>query len=143
MSDFTQVSNNGYSKPLPLVTRLNKPFWDGTKRHVLLVQICKLCSTHFFPPSTICIECGSREIEWVETKGRGVVYTFTVIHQDLNRGFGKEVPYALALVELDEGFRIYSILANDPEEVSIGARASVIFEDVTPEISLYKFKVDS
>ncbi|HKW05637.1 MAG TPA: OB-fold domain-containing protein [Nitrososphaerales archaeon] len=79
----------------------------------------------------------------METKGRGIVYTFTIIHQDLNRGFGKEVPYVLALIELDEGFRIYSILTNDPEEVSIGARASVIFEDVTPEISLYKFKVDS
>lgn len=131
-----------YTKPLPVITHLTKPFWEAAKKHELLVQKCRKCLVHIFPPMASCIECGSGDLEWVRSNGKGIVYTYAVIHQDLNRGFDKDVPYVLGLIELDEGPRLYAVIRNKPEEVKIGARASVSFEDVTPEISLCNFRLE-
>jgi len=68
------------------------------------------------------------------------VYTYTVTYQNQSPGFRDELPYVLAYVELDEGVRLLTnIVGCAPERVAVGMRVSVVFDDVTPEISLPKF----
>ncbi len=134
---------SSYPKPLPEVTPLTKPFWEASKRGELLLQRCKNCSTYIWYPRHICINCGSRELEWVKASGRGKVYSYTIVRQVIGNSpeFSKEIPFVVAEIELDEGVRICSnIVGVKPEDVSIGMPVEVFFEECTPEISLPKFK---
>jgi hypothetical protein len=68
------------------------------------------------------------------------VYTYTVTYQNQSAGFRDELPYVLAYVELDEGVRLLTnIVGCAPDHVAVGMRVSVVFDDVTPDISLPKF----
>jgi hypothetical protein len=82
----------------------------------------------------------SGDLEWVRSAGRGTVYTFSVVH---TRFFDQpwELPYVVAVVQLEEGVRLLSnIIQCRPEEVVVGMPVEVTFEDVTEEISLPKFR---
>ena len=130
-----------YEKPLPELTPVTKPFWDYCKAHELRMQFCKACSEWIWYPKAWCPSCGAREgIEWRKLSGRGEIYSFTVIRQviDNSPAFQAEIPFVIGLVELEEGPRIYSNVDN--KEVAIGDKVSVFFEDVTPEITLPKFR---
>jgi len=77
--------------------------------------------------------------EWVEAKGKGKVYSWTVAVQQFHPAF--EVPYIVAIVELEEGVRIITnILECQPAELYVGMPVVVVFEDVTEQITLPKFK---
>jgi len=55
--------------------------------------------------------------------------------------FQADVPYTVAIVELDEGVRMMSnIIGIDPEDVRVGMAVAVVFDDITPTISLPKFR---
>ncbi len=69
------------------------------------------------------------------------MYTFTVCHQNQSPGFRDALPYVLAYVELDDGVRLLTnIVGCDPQTVRIGMPVEVVFEDVTPEVTLPWFK---
>jgi uncharacterized OB-fold protein len=77
----------------------------------------------------------------VRASGKGSVYTFTVTHQNQAPGFRGEVPYVLAVVELAEGVRMMTnVVGCAPEDVRIGMPVEVVFEDVTPEVALPRFR---
>lgn len=131
------------SKPLPRPANptLSKPFWESAKKHELIIQRCKACFNSYFYPREACPTCLSPEYEWIKASGKGVVYSFTVIHQPAHPAFQDEVPYVNAIVQLAEGPRMVSnVIGIDPHEVKIGMPVEVVFEDVSPEYSLYKFK---
>lgn len=93
-------------------------------RHVLGYQHCADCQAAVFSPRVLCPACGSRELAWRASAGVGTVYSVTTISP---RG---EESYAVALVDLDEGFRMMSNVVDVPaEEVRIDARVSVVFGD--------------
>ena len=80
-------------------------------------------------------------VEWVRCSGKGTVYTFTVTYQNQGAGFRDELPYVLAYVELEEGVRMLTnVVGCKPEDVCIGMPVEVVFEDVTPEATLPKFR---
>lgn len=83
-----------------------QPFWDATKRHELTYQTCNACSAVIFYPRQHCTKCGSGATTWRVSAGTGTVYTFTVIMQSRHPAFAELGPYAVAYVDLDEGFRI-------------------------------------
>jgi hypothetical protein len=94
-----------------------------------------------FYPRAVCPSCLSSATEWVRARGRGTVYSFTVTHQSQAPGFRGELPYVLAIVELDEGPRLMTnIVGCAPDAVRIGLPVEVVFEDVTPEVTLAKFR---
>jgi uncharacterized OB-fold protein len=69
------------------------------------------------------------------------VYTFTVTHQNQAPGFRDELPYVLAYVELEEGVRLLTnIVGCPPDEVRIGTPVEVVFDDVTTEVTLPRFR---
>lgn len=129
--------------PLPSVDPLTRPFWDGTKQHRLVMQRCSRCKRTLWLPSPSCQTCGNSELSWEQLKGTGTVYTFTIVHKVVrNTAFAKKTPYLLAVVELDDGPRmIADIRFGTPEQVKIGSRVEVIFDDVTPEVSLPRFRL--
>jgi uncharacterized OB-fold protein len=130
-----------YTKPLPEPTSFSKPFWDGTKRHELLIQKCKDCQEFVFYPKVVCPFCLSDKLEWVKASGRGRVYTYMVVYSYQPRVFAEDVPYVVAVIDLEEGVRLMSnIVECDPERVHCDMDVTVVFDDVTDEFTLPKFK---
>ena len=81
------------------------------------------------------------DLEWREVSGRGTVYSFTVVRRTNNRAFLNDLPYVLAIVELAEGPRLTTnIVGCPPEAVRCGMPVQVSFDDVTPEVTLVKFR---
>ena len=132
-----------YEKPIPEITDLTKPFWEAAKRNELVLQNCKTCRKYQWYPRYSCINCGSRNFEWKKVSGRGTVYSYTIIRQVVanSPAFQKDIPFVVALVDLEEGVRMYSsIVGCKPEEVHIGMSVEVAFAQVTNEVSLPEFK---
>jgi uncharacterized OB-fold protein len=130
-----------YRKPLPVPSELSRPFWEACRRHELLVQRCLSCGTVRFPPAILCPECLSEEAEWKKSSGKGKVFSFVVFHRLYHPGFEGELPYTVALIELEEGARLISnVVGCPPVEVACDMPVEVVFEDVTPEVTLPKFR---
>ena len=130
-----------YKKPLPEVNEDTKPFWEYCRKHELRMQKCMQCGHIRFPVGIVCPRCHSTEAEWVKLSGRGKVYTFNVVHYLYHEGFADEIPYVTVVIDLEEGPSLLSnIIGCKPEQVRIDMPVEVVFEDVTDEISLYKFK---
>jgi hypothetical protein len=135
------MSEKKYAKPLPRIDEESKGFWEACVRHELYVQRCRACRSLRYYPRALCPACLSDDTEWVRCCGRGTVYTFTVTHQNQAPGFRDELPYVLAYVELDEGVRLLTnIVGCSPEDVRIGMPVEVLFDDVTAESTLPKFR---
>ena len=129
------------AKPLPQVSPEMAPFFDAARRHVLAVQRCAGCGTMRFPARTICSTCLSREATWTPVSGRGTVFSFAIMHQAIHPGFAAETPYAVVVVELDEGPRLLSNLVDCPTaDVHIGMPVGVVFDELTPDVTLPKFR---
>jgi uncharacterized OB-fold protein len=132
---------SAYAKPLPEITREMRPFWEAARRHELVVQRCRGCGAHRFPARDICSRCLSRDAEWVRVSGRGTIFSHATMHQVYHPGFAAEVPYAVVVVEIEEGARLVSNLVGCPAgDVRPGMPVEVVFEDVTPEVTLPKFR---
>ena len=130
-----------YSKPLPHLDEENRPWWEALKRHELYIQKCRDCAAMRYHPRAQCPECLSPRTEWVKSSGRGKVYTFTATYQNQAPGFRESLPYIMAYVELDEGLKMLTnIIDCRSEQVKIGMPVEVVYEDVTNEVTLAKFR---
>ena len=132
-----------YNKPLPRSPNpeLTRPFWEAAKRHELVMPRCKTCDQLFFYPRSECPRCLGSDLEWVRVSGRGRLHSFTIINQPANAAFRDDVPYVYAVVQLIEGPRMISNLVEcDVESVSVYMPVEAVFDDVTPEWTLVKFK---
>jgi len=138
---MSQVSNP-VKKPLPEPTHWSKPFWDACKKHELHIQKCKDCSKLIMYPKRYCPHCLSENLTWVKSEGKGVIYSYTIVCNNPPTAFLSEVPYVVAVVELDEGVRMATnIVQSDFEDIKCEAPVEVVFEDITDEITLPKFRV--
>lgn len=130
-----------YRKPLPQPSETSRPFWEGTKAHELRLQRCRDCGKRIFYPRSICPFCLSERLEWVTASGKGKVYSYTVVRRAVHPAFQADVPYVLAIVELDEGPRLTTnIVGVEPEEVRVDMPVRAAYDDVTPDVSLLKFE---
>lgn len=130
-----------YLKPVPVPDEISKTFWQGCQKQQLLLQKCRDCGHFQFYPRPFCINCMSENMEWVRSSGKGVVYTFTVTFQNTMPGFAEEVPYIFAIIELTEGVRLTTNIVDcDFDQVYIGMPVEVVFEPITTDISLPKFR---
>ncbi len=132
-----------YRKPLPTEDSVNAEYLAGAKRHELVIQRCKSCSKYVFYPRAICPWCLSLSdsLEWVKVSGRGRVYSYSVVTQAANPAFRDDVPYITAIVELDEGPHMMTNIVDCPiEDCKIDMPVTVVFDDVTPEVTLVKFR---
>jgi uncharacterized OB-fold protein len=104
---------------------------------VLRVQRCSACGAHVFIPQPLCTACSSDELEWIQSAGTGVVYSFTIVHRAPHPAFA--TPYLVAIAQLDEGFEMLATLACEPSRAAIGMRVRVAFRAMSEAISLPYF----
>ncbi|MBI4242039.1 MAG: Zn-ribbon domain-containing OB-fold protein [Candidatus Rokubacteria bacterium] len=129
------------AKPLPTADQESREFWAGVKARQLKLQRCLGCRRFRFYPRAVCPHCLSGQAEWLAASGKGTVYSFTVCHRPAGEAFAAEVPYIVALIDLAEGVRVMSNLVRcQPAEARVGMPVEAVFEDLSDEIALYKFR---
>ncbi len=130
-----------YEKPLPVLDPESQPYWDALKQHRLLLKHCRACQRSHHYPRELCPHCHSDDLEWKQAAGTGRIYSYTVARRPAGPAFKADTPYVVALVELDEGARLMTnIVTADVESVRIDQRVAVQFDDVTPDVTLPKFR---
>jgi uncharacterized OB-fold protein len=83
----------------------------------------------------------STEWEWSKSSGKGKIYSFGVYHRLYHKGFEADLPYALVVVELDEGPRVLTnVVGCAPDKLTCDMPVEVVFDDVTDDTTLYKFR---
>jgi len=129
-----------YSKPLPSILPLERPFWDAARRHELRLQCCKDCGHYRYPASPVCADCDSDAYEWQRVSGRGRILSWVVFHRCYFPSFADEMPYNVAMIALDEGPVMVSNVLAPNDTLRGNMPVEVVFEDATPEISIPKFR---
>lgn len=104
------------------------PWWQGVSRGELLYQRCDDCHKSIFYPRSLCPSCFSTNLSWNASAGLGRVYSVTVVHRAPKSLFDGDPPYQIALVDLDEGFRMMTRLVDiSSTSAKIGDRVSLVF----------------
>jgi uncharacterized protein len=117
-------------KAIPRPTPETRPFWDGTAAGELRIQRCLACARHYFYPRPSCPHCGSGEVEWVTASGRARLYSYVISHRPAP-GFADDGPYAIAVVELEEGVRMMTNIVRTeitPANLVLDMPLRVVFE---------------
>lgn len=117
-------------KPAPRPSLETQPFWDGCAEGELRLQRCRPCDQLYFPPRPFCPRCLSDDVAWESTSGRGRLHSYVINHRG-GPGFQEDGPYAIAIVQLDEGPRMMSNIvgiANTPENLVLDMPVEVTFE---------------
>ena len=136
------MSQDGYRKPVPVPTPETQFFWEKCKEHELWIQRCQACQHVFFYPRFHCPQCLSADVPWFQASGKGTLWSYMINHRPIP-GFEEETPYAIAVVQLEEGPRMMSNIVgvdNTPENLMLDMPLEVVFEDATEEIAIPKFK---
>lgn len=129
------------AKPLPQISDFNREFWAAAHRHELRLQCCNSCNRLWAPNGPVCPHCFSDDFHWKRLSGRGKIASWVIFHKLYHPGFANDLPYNVAFVELDEGPRLISnIVGVASEDLQIGMPVEVMFEDISAEISLPKFR---
>jgi uncharacterized OB-fold protein len=114
------IRGRSWSRPLPERDAVFAPFWEGAAEGRLLYQECPECGHRQFYPRAICTACGG-DPAWAEASGRGTVHTYTIVRQYGAPPFKDELPYVVAMIELDEGVRMMGNVTDCPvDRVHVG-----------------------
>jgi uncharacterized OB-fold protein len=117
--------------PKPALDQETRAYWEGARRHELVLQRCLACGAIQHRPRALCAGCLSDRVESFVASGRGTVHTFTVTFQNQAPGFRDALPYVMAYVDLEEGPRLLTnIVGCEPERVTIGMPVAVEFADI-------------
>ena len=127
------------SPPQPVLSQDTAFFWNGLQAGKLLIQRCASCHALRHPPGPACMRCHSLEWDSVESRGRGTLASFVVMHKPVTAGF--DFPHPVGLVELDEGVRLVVPLVEPPPRgFEIGMAVEAVIEAVAGEHRLPSFK---
>jgi len=125
-------------RPLPEPNPETAFFWEAAQKGELHILRCNACGTYVHLPRPACRNCQSTDLAPARVSGRGVVHSFTVTHFPLP---GFEPPFAVALIELEEGVRLASNVVDvPPEEMAVGIPVEVTFEKVADDVTLPLFR---
>ncbi|MET8871213.1 Zn-ribbon domain-containing OB-fold protein [Nocardia sp. NPDC004604] len=139
MAEHTPRPDNP-SRPEPRPTTETAAYWEAAADGRLVIQRCAQCGRHQFYPRAFCTTCLSEPLEWVATAGLGRIYTFTVCRVPAHPSMADKVPYAVAMIDLDEGVRLLTNIVDCPiDRIRVGARVAVCFERVSPTTVLPQF----
>jgi uncharacterized OB-fold protein len=117
------------SRTVPDPSEISQPFWDATRERRLVLQRCDACASLVWYPRAFCPGCLSEDLHWVEVSGLGTVYAVSVHHRAPAPELKAMVPYALALVDLDDGARLMTdVVGCDAGEVHVGQRVRATWE---------------
>ncbi len=129
-------------KPLPIPSALSEGFWAAANQQQLVIQRCSACKQYAHPPVAICRNCSSTDLAHEPVSGKGTIHSFTITYDARMPAFSAKVPYPVLMVELDEqpGLILYSDPDMAPDQVKIGQRVELYFEEVKPGHYLPQFR---
>ena len=128
--------------PRPQVESLTEPFWTAARKGRLVIQRCTDCGAFRHLPHVMCSSCQSSAHEWVESAGRGTVFTYTIVSHSVHAATKSTVPYNVVVVKLDDcgGMLVTSNVVDcQPEDVHVGMAVEVVFERADDEITIPRF----
>jgi uncharacterized OB-fold protein len=118
-----------------------QPFWESLREHNIKVQRCTACGAFRHVPKEICAKCYSTSFSFEPVSGRGVVYTYTIVHRAPTPAYQAGAPYAIVHAAMDEDFRMVgTMIGIDPDEVEIGAPVRVVYTELSPEWTIVEFE---
>ena len=131
-----------YEKPLPRIDEVAEPYWNAAREHKLVCQKCRDCGGRWFPPTSVCENCLSPNLEWPELSGKGTVWSFIIMHQLYYPAFTDEIPYNVAVVKSQEGPKfVTNLVGIKNEDIKVDMPVEVTFEDIEEkELTLPKWK---
>jgi len=116
-------------------------WWEACRQEKLMIQRCSQCGAFQFYPRIVCTSCMSEQIEWFQASGRAKVLTYTICRLPVAQAYAADVPYVVALVQLEEGPTMMSnIVQCDPESVVSSMPLEVVFEAWSDEITMPQFR---
>lgn len=130
-----------YSRPFPILDEDNRDYWEGARRHQLLIKRCTDCGFYIHYPKPFCPKCWSENVRPERVSGRGKVFTFCIVRQQIAPGLSP--PYVVALVTPEEAEYVRltaNIVDCQPEEVYIGMPVEVTWQDMDAELTLPQFR---
>lgn len=128
------------SETLPAITPENRGFWEAADRGILALPTCRHCGHVWYPPSSHCPSCLSRNIEFGETSGCGTVWSWIVMHRQYFPEF--PAPYVVIFVKLDAGPMLMSTIAADMDSSALRCDLPVraVFEKNAQGVPLLRFR---
>ena len=112
--------------PLPLPSAFSAPYWEACDRGELVFRRCVACGTALADAPRVCWHCRGRDLSWEVSTGRGHLYSWTVVWRPQTPSF--TVPYAPAIVRLEEGIHVVSALVGcRPDELAQDLALEVVF----------------
>lgn len=129
--------------PLPEIEPLTEPYWAACREHRLVIQRCTDCGTFRHLPHVMCAKCQSSAYEWVPSSGRGTVFTYTIVVHPVHDAVVDVVPYNVVVVQLADCGGVLvpgNVIDCDPDDVHVGMPVEVAWDDVTPEVTIPRFR---
>jgi uncharacterized OB-fold protein len=136
--EMIDMAEPARARPKP--TPETQHFWDGTQAGELRLQRCDGCANVYFPPRPFCPACASRKVSVFKASGKAKLYSYVIHHRPVP---GFTPPYAIAVVELDEGPRMMSNIVDcpqTPEALELDMKLEVAFEKLDDRITLPLFR---
>ena len=128
-------------KPVPRPAPESLPYWQAAAAHRLEIPQCEACGGPWFPPSRTWPLCLSPKVRFSQVSGRGKVFSFVIYDRVYHPSFAEDVPYVVALIELEEGPRIVSnVIGIAPDDVRCEMPVEVWFDDVADGVAVPKFR---
>ncbi len=129
-------------KPLPDVTDpVTAGYWEAAREGRLVVSRSVHCGELLWPPEAVCPVCLQEGFDWVDVEPRGTLWSYAVYHRALDPAFAGDIPYAVGLVELTSGFKMYGIIQGDLAALEVGMPAEAVFDTVTDEVTFVRWRV--
>lgn len=126
---------------LPTIESDTRPFWDAVREGKLLLRSCNQCAKVHYYPRPFCPSCWSEDVTWVEASGRGTVYTYSTVYRNDLPPFNEQLPYVVAIVELEEGPRMMTRLVDtDGVELAVGMAVQADFTPIADDVSIVVFR---
>jgi uncharacterized OB-fold protein len=128
----------------PRAGREATPHWKAAREGRVVLPYCTSCNQFDWPPRANCARCAGVN-GWRECTGTGSVVTYSVVHRAVTPQWKSEVPYVVAIVELDEGIKLLSNIVDcERSALCCGLRVRCRFVETTdPEMSLVVFAPDA
>jgi uncharacterized OB-fold protein len=136
-----KLVKDAHIKPLPTPDGDSEAYWQGLKRGQILLQHCLDCGHLQVYQESICRSCTSERLEHRAASGRGKIHSFSVVYRAPGPAFKNDTPYAVILVELEEGVRMISSMVECPvEDVAFDMPVELVCDPVAEDVMLPRFR---
>lgn len=131
---------NAVQRPFPSADEYSAPFFAHLGQGRLTVQYCGACGERQLGQG-LCITCGSEQLDWRAASGAGIIHTFVIMHVGYHPAFADQIPYNAAVVELEEGPRLFTNILNVPHsQLRIGLLVHVEIVEIDSGLFMPCFK---